>query len=160
VLSSDVCDFLDAVQDGHLALAASLYRGEFLDGFHITGAPDFEHWVDDQRLRFAHMAIEVLEQLAAQALARDDPRSAVTALRRLAAIQPLDPMVAADLMQAMIAAGDLSGALAHAQVYEKTVRRELGIGPGPVVASLIGRIRSGEFGFPGQCRAMRHEPVE
>lgn len=47
----DVGDFLTAVESGdpadapvHLAQAAELYRGDFLSGFTLADAPDFDDW--------------------------------------------------------------------------------------------------------------------
>ena len=49
VISSDVADFDHAVASGELREAIEHYRGPFLDGFHLSGAPEFERWVDAER---------------------------------------------------------------------------------------------------------------
>ncbi len=146
VITSDVCDFADALKAGDLSWAAGLYRGAFLDGFHITGAPDFEHWVDEHRLRLAREFTDVLEKLAAKAHQEGDPAAAVAHLRRLAAMEPLDPTIAAGLVQALVTSGDLAGALEHAKAHQAVVFEELGGELDSAVASLVARIRAGEFG--------------
>src|SRR5688500_10271708 len=45
----DVREFADAIAQGRLAHAASLYGGPFLDGFFLSGVPEFERWADDER---------------------------------------------------------------------------------------------------------------
>src|SRR6266516_774488 len=45
------CDMraFDAASDsGRHTEALELYRGDLLDGFFISGAPEFEHWVEDE----------------------------------------------------------------------------------------------------------------
>src|SRR5262249_10951622 len=45
--------------------AVNLYRGEFLAGFEIEEAPDFESWLQQQRRAFHEMAIDALSRLNA-----------------------------------------------------------------------------------------------
>jgi DNA-binding SARP family transcriptional activator len=150
VITSDVCDFQDAVAAGDIARAADLYKGPFLDGFHVTGAPDFERWVEEHRRQFTRDASDALERLAARAFQEGDIRVAVAHLRRLAAMEPLDPAVAGELIRALVAAGDVAGALQHAKVHEAMVFEELGTELDPAVAALVTRVRDGEFGSPAR----------
>jgi DNA-binding SARP family transcriptional activator len=149
-ISSDVCDFTDALSAGRLCQAADLYQGEFLDGFHITGAPDFEHWVDEQRWRYAREAGDVLRRLASQALGAGDAPAAVPYLRRLATMDPLDPVAAAALIRAVLETGDLASALEHAEAHAAAVMRDLGMEIDPTLGALVARIRAGHFGSPAR----------
>ena len=150
VITSDACDFADALAAGDIPRAADLYKGPFLDGFHITGAPDFERWVDEHRRQFTRDASAALERLAARALEEGDVRAAGAHLRRVAAMEPLDPAVAGELIRALVAAGDVAGALQHAKVHEAMVFEELGSELDPDVAALVARVRDGEFGSPAR----------
>ena len=67
----DVWAFEAAVDQGRPADALALYRGELLAGFHISAAPDFERWLDEERSR--------LRQRAGEAAGRWRPRGSVTA---------------------------------------------------------------------------------
>lgn len=49
IVETDVRAFDEAIERKDPAAAMSLYVGPFLDGFHLKRAPEFEHWVDDQR---------------------------------------------------------------------------------------------------------------
>src|SRR5438552_3599545 len=49
VVRCDVAEFDCAIAAGRLTEALDLYRGELLEGFFISGAPDFERWQDDER---------------------------------------------------------------------------------------------------------------
>src|SRR5678815_1832834 len=42
VITSDVAEFEDAIDRGVLETAVALYRGPFLDGFHITDSAEFD----------------------------------------------------------------------------------------------------------------------
>ena len=51
LLTSDVAEFEEALSHGDAERAAELYAAPFLDGFYLTGATEFEHWVDTERAR-------------------------------------------------------------------------------------------------------------
>src|SRR5262245_35261197 len=52
VASSDLGEFEVALERGDLAAAAALYRGPFLEGFHVDSA-EFEDWATGERSRLA-----------------------------------------------------------------------------------------------------------
>src|SRR2546425_89381 len=52
----DVAEFDRAVAAGRLTEALDLYRGELLEGFFISGAPDLERWQGDERRRLSEPA--------------------------------------------------------------------------------------------------------
>src|SRR6266581_2059423 len=53
----DVVEFERAAEAGRLADALDLYRGDLLEGFFIRGAPAFEQWVEDERVRLKVVAL-------------------------------------------------------------------------------------------------------
>jgi serine/threonine-protein kinase len=129
VVASDVGAFDAAVARGAHAEAARLYAGAFLHGFHVPDAPEFERWADAERGRRARQAREAIATLAAESARCGDHHLAVARWRALAALEPLDSMVALALMRALEAAGDRPGALQHARAHEARVRDHLGIPP-------------------------------
>ena len=54
----DAVEFEGAADEGRLEEALALYRGDLLAGFHITGAPDFERWLEEERSRLRHRVEE------------------------------------------------------------------------------------------------------
>ena len=52
----DAVTLRDASREASRELAEELYRGPFLQGFHISGSPDFERWVEDTRRSLAQRA--------------------------------------------------------------------------------------------------------
>ena len=53
-----------------LEQAAGEYAGPFLDGFHVSDAPEFERWLEEERAELARDYCAVLEQLARRAVDR------------------------------------------------------------------------------------------
>src|SRR5918997_6298654 len=88
-ITSDVQEFDDALARGDLERAVALYRGPFLDGLYLDGAPDFERWLERERGRLAHAHAAALERLAVAAVAAGDAPRAVAWWRRRAAADPL-----------------------------------------------------------------------
>jgi DNA-binding SARP family transcriptional activator len=141
-VSCDVTDFLDAVERDEFERAASLYTGPFLDGFYLSGAPQFEVWVEETRARLHFAALKVLETLARRAVHAGDPRAAVRQWRRLTALDPYSALFATGLIQALAASNDPTAALGFALEYEARVRRELETEPDPAIGELIANIRA------------------
>jgi adenylate cyclase len=140
-ITSDVQEFEEALARGDLERAVALYRGPFLDGLYLDGAPDFERWLEHERGRLAHAHASALERLAAAATAAGDHSRAAAWWRRRAAVDPLSSRIAVELMKALAAAGDPEAALQHARVHETLVRQELETSPDPAVAALAERVR-------------------
>lgn len=53
LITSDVCEFDEAVESDSHEQAVRLYRGPFLDGFRLEAASAYEQWQDGERVRHA-----------------------------------------------------------------------------------------------------------
>lgn len=142
LISTDIAEFSDALDRGDLERAVSLYGGPFLDGFYLSGAVEFERWVELERAEHATRLGAALESLATAAARRNDWRGAAEWWRRLAEKDPLNSRIAVSFLDALRAAGDQAGALRFAQLHEKRVREELGATPDPAVVAAIERART------------------
>lgn len=141
-IQSDVHLFSRAMEEGDLATAVRHYTGPFLDGVYLERTPEFERWVEAQRLDLAQQYARALEGLARAAEAQGDHAAAAGWWRRLQGADPLNSRVAVSLMTALDTSGDRAAALQHAQIHETLLREELGIAPDPAVATLAERLRS------------------
>jgi serine/threonine-protein kinase len=139
---SDVGEFSDALARGRLEQAALLYRGPFLEGFHLTEAPAFERWAEEERERLSAIARSALAELARGATGRGDREVAAGWWGRLAALDPLDETIAIAYMEALAAAGNTAAALRHARLHEALLRSELEVEPGPAERALVQRLRT------------------
>src|SRR5437660_5398341 len=142
IIASDVQAFEDALERRDNAAAAELYAGPFLDGFYLSGAEEFEHWLEAERGRLRQRAAAALERLATDATAAQEHIDAAAWWRRLAALDPLNSRVALGLMQGLAAAGDRAGALQVARVHESLLLEQLGVGLDAAVVALTERLRA------------------
>jgi DNA-binding SARP family transcriptional activator len=144
VVSTDIRDYDVAEEGGRLEEAVRIYGGPFLDGFHLGGSPEFEHWADRRRAEYARRTAEALEALARASGRRGDHAAATAWWRRLVATDPLNTRYVLESMAAEAAAGNPAAALRQAQTHEELLRREVGAAPDRALAELAGRIRNGE----------------
>lgn len=142
VLTSDVMEFEDALDRGELDAAVALYRGPFLDGFHIGDSMEFEEWAAAERLRLAARNVDALFRLAAAADARNDSAAAIGWWTKLAGLDPLGGRAASGLIRAYAAAGDVPAALRHAATYDSIVRAEFGVEPDPELAACVAELQT------------------
>lgn len=140
VIEVDRWRFEDAMRRGAIEEAVDSYAGDFLDGFHLPDAPEFERWVDGERAELAQRYQQALEQLAGAATSRGDHAAAVAWWTRVSALDPLSARVAAATMRALADAGEFLAAQRHALAYEATLKVETGATPDPVVLRAIGEI--------------------
>src|SRR3989442_8171057 len=146
LIDSDVAALEMALARSELERAVALYVGPFLDGIHLDHAhasPEFERWVEAERSLLAPLIAEALERLAVAATEPHEHPRAVEWWRRLAALDPYSARSAAGLITAFAAAGDGSGGLRHAQVYETLLREELNVEPDRAVLAIVRRLRHG-----------------
>jgi DNA-binding SARP family transcriptional activator len=137
-VQADVVDFARAMAANDPARAVTLYRGPFLDGFYLAGAPEFERWAEAERARLEAEHAEALRRLAADAHALGRLTAEIDFRRRLASADPLGERAAIALVKAMAEAGDWAGALRYAREYEARLREEV---PGAPVTDLVQLVR-------------------
>jgi len=136
VLSVDAMEFLGAIERGDAAEAIRLYRGPFLGGFYLSGAPEFESWVETERRMLAGKYRTALERRAAEL----EPAAAVEAWRSLVAADPFNGSARLALMRGLVAQGDRAAAWREGKDYESVLRRELNRDVDPEVRRLIAEL--------------------
>ena len=140
-LVCDVNELEAALDSGDLERAVALYTGPFLDGFFLSGAPEFEKWSSLQRWRLEARVAEALERLAEAAEKNGDSRRAAEWRKRISAIRPLDSGNMVKLMTALVESGDRAGALQHVRVHELLLREQLDLEPDAAVLALAKKLR-------------------
>ena len=141
-LPCDVLDVETAVTRDRHETVVDLYDGPFLDGFHLKDAPEFEHWADGQRARFASIYATSLEKLALAHERNGQWREAVAIWRKLSAVDPARADVALRLMRALDAAGDRPGAIRHAEIHAELRNKDFGLDPDTGVDHLARELAS------------------
>ena len=138
----DTNKFVDAIEQGDVEHAVSLYSGGFLAGLHTTGLPEFTRWMETTRDRLERAYTTGLEQLADEAEQRGDRLSAAEWWRQLSEHDPYNSRIVIRTMEALDASGARCEALKLAENHEILLRRTFEIDLDPQVRATADRLRS------------------
>ncbi|MCC6501118.1 MAG: tetratricopeptide repeat protein [Anaerolineales bacterium] len=119
-----------------------LYRGDFLEGFHVRDAPDFEDWMLSERARLRELALQALHTLTQFHTSRGGFTEAMTFASRLLSFDPWREEAHRQFMLLQARTGQVSAALAQYETCKKILEKELGVEPSIETAALYERIRS------------------
>jgi DNA-binding SARP family transcriptional activator len=120
--------------------ACGLIRGEFLEGFAVRGAPEFEHWLAAERALWRTRAVDALIQQSDVELARGRAGEAVALARRALALDRNADVAVRASMRALALAGDRAAALAAYEGFATRLAAEVGGTPDAESVALAGRI--------------------
>lgn len=126
----------------HVQEAMVLYRGDFLEGFHVRDAPDFDEWLMWQRERLRQQALQALQTLATYHASRREYLAGIACLRRLLALDPWREEAHTQLTLLLARSGQRSAALAQYQTCRRILAAELGVEPSAELNALYERIRA------------------
>jgi DNA-binding SARP family transcriptional activator len=138
----DAVAFDTALEEGDRERALELYRGDLLDGFHLSGVVELERWLEVERSRRRKQATDAAASLAEERAAAGDTGAAIGWADRAASLAPYDEGVLRRLITLLDRAGDRAQALA---VYDRFVARlaeELDVAPSPETQAMIDAVRS------------------
>ena len=144
VVEADVAEFDRAIAAGNDLRAVTLYRGPFLDGFYLAGAPEFESWAEQERTRLAAQHAQALRRMAMEARELGRETAEIDLWRRIVSTDPLGERGVVGLVRALVEAGDLAGAVRYAREYEGRMRQELPDAPVADVLALAGGLKARE----------------
>ncbi len=109
--------------------ALQLRKGEFLDGFSISGAPLFEEWVSILREDLDHQAAEGLEHLAHYYQNRGEIALAQETLQRILQISPWNESAHLMMMQLYAMDNQWSAFENQYRILRKFLKEEIGVEP-------------------------------
>ena len=124
--------------------AANLYQGDFLAGFFVREAPDFEEWLLAQRLHYRELAIHALYTVTQYHLERGQYGRAIDTATRLLALDAWREESHRQLMLAQLRSGQRSAALAQYENCRRLLSQELGVHPSAETTALYERIRDAQ----------------
>lgn len=125
--------------------ATALAASEFLEGFHVDDARDFDDWASAERRRFHALAARALVAAAERRLQQTRYADARDLAQRALEREPHAEPAARVLMTACALAGDSAGALDAYRTFETALHNDLGERPSKALAALAGRIRDGTW---------------
>jgi DNA-binding SARP family transcriptional activator/predicted ATPase len=114
---------------GRLQSAVDLYLHEFLAGFALPGAPDFEEWQLLERERLADLLIRAHDLLIRQYVRSHDDAAALLCATRLLELDPWREETHRQMMRLLAWRGERSAALAQYEQCRRILADELGVEP-------------------------------
>jgi DNA-binding SARP family transcriptional activator len=131
--------------------AAELIAGEFLEGFSVPGASEFEDWLGAEREGWRRRGVDVLVR-GTDALAQSGRTQEASALAaRALALDPRSERALGASLRCLSLLGDRSGALELYERFAARLKEEVGSEPGEDTRALVERIR--------RERSLRPEPA-
>lgn len=132
----------DALDIQVLEQLIKLYRGDFLEDFHVDDAPFFEEWLLTERVRRRQIAIELLHRLTNHYVTVRAYEQAIRTLKRLLLLEPWDEAAHRTLMETLSRIGDFNAALSQYDQCYQILVDELDVEPMPETTELYRRIQA------------------
>lgn len=124
-----------------LKSALDLYRGDFLEGFHLRDGQGFEEWTILQRERLKRLAREGFRFLSRYHIKRGDYVEGVESASRWLRLDPYDEEACRTYMWTLVRSGQRAAALQCYQDLKQRLFHDLGIDPSPATTELFHRLR-------------------
>ncbi|MCB0209330.1 MAG: tetratricopeptide repeat protein [Anaerolineae bacterium] len=124
--------------------AVDLYRGDFLSGFYVLNAPDFENWMLAEQARLRELVMRALHELATHHTGYGNLSDGIRYLRRLLSLEPWREEAHRHLMLVLARDGQRGAALAQYDTCRAMLAEELSVEPGAETVALYERIKAGQ----------------
>ncbi|MCA9957894.1 MAG: tetratricopeptide repeat protein [Anaerolineales bacterium] len=128
-----------------LATAVFLYRDDFLAGFTLRDAPDFDEWQYYEVDHLRHALAQALAQLVTGLAQVGEWETAVAHARRWLALDALHELAHRQLMELYAHMGNKAAALRQYETCARILADELDAIPEAATTALYDRIRRGDF---------------
>ena len=141
VVSSDVGEFRSALAEERWSDAVELYRGDFLDGFNLRSAADFDQWASTERARLRASATRAASALTVALESAGRISEAVAAAERRLELAVHDEAALRDLVRLLNAADNRARAAAVARGFVERLALDLGVSPSDETMRLVRQAR-------------------
>jgi predicted ATPase/DNA-binding SARP family transcriptional activator/ABC-type glycerol-3-phosphate transport system substrate-binding protein len=133
---------LAASDQVQLQAAAALYRGDFLAGFTVRNAVDYDRWLYNLQERLRGQVVYLLTTLAKLHTNTTDLAPAIAVHRRILELEPWREESHRELMLLLARSGQRGAALAQYNSCVEVLAAELGVEPDQETTTLAERIRT------------------
>ncbi len=139
-----------AIARGDFEQAVALYRGDFLDGLHVTAAaPELQEWLDRERGRVRARVGAAARSLMTRAEAEGRLNDAASWATRALDLDPDDESALRQALSLLDRTGDRPGALRVYDEFKRRMALEYELEPSAETRALVDRVRSrNEAGEP------------
>jgi DNA-binding SARP family transcriptional activator len=144
---------------GDWIAAAALVSGEFLEGFAVAEASEFEDWLAAERELWNRRGLEVLVSCAEAQLEVGEVDEACGFAQRALTLQPASELALRCVVRCRSLAGDRSGALALFERFHARLAEESGVEPSEETRALIERVRRERAPHPETQMAHTEPPA-
>jgi DNA-binding SARP family transcriptional activator len=150
-LSVDIAQFEGLLAEPHpsveqMSKATHLYRGDFLEDYHIADAPLFDEWVVAQRERLRQQAEQTFYRLVIAYTDRRQLHQGIDSCTRLLELWPWAEEGHRQLMHLFAMDGQRSAALNQYDICSDILYEDLGVEPSDETTALYDQILAGEIG--------------
>lgn len=139
--------------------AAKLYTDDFLAGFTLSDAPDFDDWQFFQREELRQQLSTLLDTLVDWYEAQANYDEAIHAARRWLQLDPLDERVHRRLMTLYAQAGQIATAVRQYDECARILSEELDAPPSEETMALFEAIRTRRLSKPIREDVVRDHPI-
>ncbi len=142
----DATLFRQLIEQGginNLAQAIQLYRGDFLEDFHVRDAPDFEAWVGQRRSQYHQLVVTAYDALIVHYTEAQQYATGIELAQRLLNLDMMRETSHRHLMRLYAFSGEQNRALDQFASCSRLLAHELGVEVSDETAVLATQIRSG-----------------
>lgn len=141
-LTCDAARFESLARTGRPAEAMDLFGGDLLPGFYVDDAPEFERWLDVERLRLRRLAARLCWDLSDEARESGHVAAAARRAREAVELDPFDEAALHRLIELLDELGDRAGAVSAFEHFACRLADEYAVEPSPETLALVERVRT------------------
>jgi len=138
----DVSALEDNLENGRIEQAVEIYRGDFLQGFHVRGSARFEDWLRLEQEQLRSRLFAAVHEGIGRAIDAGEYAKGHSYVKRLLEIDPLDEAAHYQRILLLALDGQRAAALAHYEESCEILREELGAEPSAELQQLHKHILS------------------
>jgi eukaryotic-like serine/threonine-protein kinase len=138
----DIVQFDEHVDAGDARSALTLYRGDLLFGFHLSGVAEFEQWLDREREYVAKRALVAALSLSKETESGRDYAAAASWAKRAMEISPYDESALRRILRLLDHVGRRADAVREYDDFADRLTRDLDVLPSPETRALMDTIRA------------------
>lgn len=143
--------------------AAERYRGDFLEGFYVRDAPEFEEWMLLERSHYRRKVLRAWEVVANWEVRQGDLTAAIAHYQRALALEPTNEVYHRQVMRLLAQSGQRTTALTQFEKCRQVLEHELGVEPSSETLEVLEQIRTDKIQQPGEIDetlVMRSIPLD